>query len=194
MNFKPNNILRKLLILLLVILTFAAIFPLMWKYSGLRHKEKGFPEGILQILVVTPQEVEIIHFRSELDEYIKTHPNYSFLVPLGQEKQVNEQLVALYKKKFKEKGIDAYPWVKVEQIGNGRQYLEVGLSGDPNELVVWYEATDTEYFPRYNQRFGAFPLLAMVILTAGLTGLIWIGIAIVYKIYQRSNNPLRGLH
>jgi hypothetical protein len=190
---KPHKRLRHLLVGLLLVLTFIAIFPLVWNYSGLRRRENGFLEGILQVLVVTPEEVEIISFEDELEDYKKKHPDYSFLVPPGQETRINEQLVALYKKKFKERGIDAYPWVKVEQLGEGRQYLEVGLSGDPSELVVWYEATNKEIFPRFHRRFGAIPLVAMVIISGALTCLVWLGGFGLYKVYRRRSNPLSGL-
>jgi hypothetical protein len=178
---KVRKALRNIIVGVLVVLTFSAIFPLVWKYSGLRKKEAGWGADYLQVLVITPEEVEIIHSKGELDEFTKAHPNYSFLVPLGQQKRINEQLVALYRRKYQERGIDSFPWVKVEQIDKDRQLLEVGLSGDPSELVVWYEATDKEVFPRHHQRFGAISGLMMVCLTTGLTALLWIGLFAAQK-------------
>ena len=152
MNFKLPGIFRKLLIALLFALIFVSIFDLVWKYSGLRSKEQGFPDGILQVLVITPEEVEIIHFQSDLDAYLKSHPDYSFLIPPGQEKQFNEKLSALYHQKYRERGIDAYPRVKVERIGEGRQYVEVGLGGR-REQTVWYEDYGQSGIPALSPKF-----------------------------------------
>ena len=187
MTFNFKNIFGKLLIALFVFVTFVAIFNLMWKYSGLRSKEKGFPDDTLQILVLTPEDIQIIYFQADLDAYIKNHPNYSFLIPPGQEKQVNDRLLALYRKKYEERGIDAYPWVKAEQIGEGRQYLEVGVSGH-REQIVWYEATDKEIFPRTHQNFNVFDLLMMTALTTGLTAIFWLGVTAVWKTIENRIN------
>ena len=42
---------------------------------------------------------------------------------------------------------DAFPKFKVKQLSPSRQALELGLYGD-GDMVVWYEATSHDLFPR----------------------------------------------
>jgi hypothetical protein len=114
-------------------------------------------------------KAQLFLFREDLDDYLKTHSEYSFLIPDGQDQVVQDQIVASYNAKFGIHGGKGYPTFKRETIDSNHQYIELYMHGDPHDDVFWYEATNKTIEPKYYMVFGAFHLLFMVALAIGMT-------------------------
>ena len=118
-----------------------------------------------QVVVLTPEGAELFLIREEWEEFIKTHDNYSYLIPAGQELLVQEQILASYKKKYHGK---SYPTIKWEQIDAGHQYVELYMNGEHRDEVLWYEAADKNFVPKYGMMYSAFDLFAPTFLCIAL--------------------------
>lgn len=139
--------------------------------------------SILPVLVIASGRAQIVPW-CELDDFIQEHPDYSFLVPKEQETLYGEQIIQSHR----ERGIDAYPEFKVQQLAQGRQYLEVGSYGD-GAVVGWYEATDKQVFPHRYKAYGpgfAFIVMALAVILAGATAGLAIIILMIHKWLRRS--------
>jgi hypothetical protein len=121
--------------------------------------------NLFPVLIITSDERNIeyhahIIYKRDLDEFVKTNPNYSFLVPDGQWENLKNQL------KSETRG-----YFKVEQLPDGKQSLEVGNAvHDEASVAGWYEATDKEFFPeRYRlvHSMGQFSAVVMPSFTLG---------------------------
>jgi len=176
------NKFRPLLILFLACLTVIAVFPLAWKFSEQRNIQAVDPSALewMPVLVFTSGDINLLWYR-ELPNFTKSHPDYSFLIPQGQENLMNERLITVYKNKVPT--ADAFPKFEVNQLSENRQSFEVGLYGD-GETVVWYEATDKEIFPqRYKSLGPLFPIIPLfwgVVFSGIAWGLVY-GILKLYK-------------
>lgn len=131
------------------------------------------------VLILTPGEMKETYqahvmFNPQVDEFLKGHAQYTFLIPAGQEAQLQAQLAS--------RPIDPHSF-RVLERSNGKQILEVTLRwgmGDHAHLGV-YEAKDKEVVPiRYADRstltlvpvFLIFGFLALVV-SVLLSELIW---------------------
>jgi hypothetical protein len=184
MNENPNQLSGQpgTRLLLLFLLIAAVTFLLMWRVAdrrSIREVAKPTPDW-LPLLVFTPGQVDIIWY-DQLDDFKREHPDYSFLVPRGQEDSMNEKLLASYRRKVPT--ADAFPKFEVEELAPGRQSLELGLYGD-GETVVWYEVTDKEISPKYYKMYGplfpVFPLFWSLMISPVLCGLIY-GLLKIYR-------------
>ena len=153
------------------LLLFAANLALLWNYSGIRHKvkiESGAASPIFQVAVIDSGKAELILLEKELEEYRKTHPNYSFLIPVDQNDLVQQQILASYKEKYGKNGGKGYPVVKSQTLDASHQLIELYMHGDPHDDVFWYEASEKQIRPQHYMVFSAFHLLLMVGVSVGM--------------------------
>jgi|SRR6266478_3521524 len=171
-------------------LLFAGNLVLLWNFSGIRHKvkiENGSTPPVFLVIAMESGKAQLFLLKEELDDYRKTHSNYSFLLPAGQDQLVQDQIVASYNAKFGIHGGKGYPTFKRETIDANHQYIELYMHGDPHDDVFWYEATDKTVEPKYFMIFSAFHLLFMVALAIGMTAVeCWIAVGVLHKRKGRS--------
>ena len=161
----PSKFYKVTGIIAIGLLLLAANLALLWNFSGIRHKvkiETGAASPIFQVAVIDSGKAELILSENELEEYRKTHPNYSFLVPVGRNDLVQQQILASYKEKYKKNGGKGYPVVKSQSIDGSHQLIELYMHGDPHDDVFWYEASEKQIRPQHYMVFSAFHLLLMV--------------------------------
>ena len=120
-----------------------------------------------------------------LEAFEEAHPDYNLLVLPGQEASLSAQLLAPEPNRMpatdarSESAESLRATFKVEQLGGGRQSLEVSMlpqaPGDPDadEWVNtgWYEATEKSILPQYNlnyprARYGAGMMISF--------GMLWL--------------------
>ena len=153
------------------VLLFAANLALLWNYSGIRRKvkiESGAASPIFQVAVIDSGKAELILSEEELEEYRKTHPNCSFLIPVDQNDLVQQQILASYKEKYGKNGGKGYPVVKSQSLDASHQLIELYMHGDPHDDVFWYEASEKQIRPQHYMVFSAFHLLLMVGVSLGM--------------------------
>ena len=177
---------RVLLIPLSFSLIFVAVFPFAWEASmrqEVSEVETPTP-GWLPVLVFTQGDVEVV-WHEELAQYTKVHPDYSFLAPDVQDDELNRRLVASYRKKVPNG--DSFPRFEVKRLTPEKQSLELGFQGD-RELVVWYEATDKEIFPRRYMMAGLlFPFIPLF--WSGVVSAVACGMAYgLWRLYREARS------
>jgi hypothetical protein len=158
----------------LILALFVVNMVLLWNFSFIRRKvriENASSTPVFQVVLMESGKPQLFLFKEELDDYLKTHSNYSFLLPAGQDQLLQDQIVASYNAKFGVHGGKGYPTFKRETIDFNHQYIEVYMHGDPHDDVFWYEATDKTLEPKYYMVFGAFHLLLMAALAIGMAAI-----------------------
>jgi len=142
-----------------------------------------------------------------LIEYLKEHPDSSFLIPEHQTDKFKVQVNSNTQANLASSNVDSEsgrPWdafFTVKTIAPGKQTLKVYATWDDDVMNVgWYEATDREIFPQhYTTYFG--PSLAF--LEAPVAGLITLAIWIIvpylirrfrlrYKWGHRNGSSIQG--
>src|SRR3954454_13543715 len=101
---------------------------LLWNYSGIIHKvkiEDGSTGPVFQVVVMESGNAHLFLQKRELDDYLRTHPAYSFLIPDGQDQLVQDQIASSYKAEFGPLGGEGYPTFKRKAIDANRQYIEL---------------------------------------------------------------------
>jgi hypothetical protein len=167
----PRKFFKLTGILAIGFLLFAANLALLWNYSGIRRKvkiESGAASPIFQVAVIDSGKAELILSEKELEEYRKTHSNYSFLIPVDQKDLVQQQILASYKEKYGKNGGKGYPVLKTKSLDASHQLVELSMHGDPHDDVFWYEASEKQIRPQHYLVFSAFHLLLMVGIAVGL--------------------------
>jgi hypothetical protein len=147
----------------LIFVLFVVNFTLLGKYftSG-RPISRESPSPFLWVVVVTPGNAELFLTQEELDKYLKEHSEYSFLIPVGAEKAVQEQIQASYHRKIPTGAGE--PYLKVDSIDHRHQLIEITMAGDPHNDIFWYEASDKTITPRSWQIFGVGHAFVMLVL------------------------------
>jgi hypothetical protein len=118
---------------------------------------EAFP--LFPVVVVTRStrgdaESRLVYYK-DLDEFCRTHPDATYLVPPGDAKRLRAQL---------NDGSFA-----VTPLANGRQAFKVWKNVHPEAYVTgWYEASEKELFPSHFIMFhgmmrGFFAILALVV-------------------------------
>lgn len=132
-------------------------FGFCWDYVKTSRKVKIENEAsnYFYVAIITPQGAELFLNREQMDEFLKTHKTYSYLVPQGQELNVQEQLRASYHERYNGK---AFPSIKVEPIDADHQLIELYMNGDHRDEVLWYEASDKKIVPKYQMMISAFDM------------------------------------
>lgn len=166
---------------------------LLWNFSGIRHQvkiENDSTTPVFQVVAMDSGKAELFLSKEELNDYLRTHPNYSFLLSVGQDQVVQDQIVASYNAKFGKNGGKGYPTFKLQTIDANHQYVELYMHGDPHDFVFWYEASDKQIEPRYYMIFSAFHLVIMTALALVMTAVEYrIGVRLVRK---RTARSIRG--
>ena len=179
--------------ILFVLFLFGANVILLWNFSGIIHKVKiqnNSRDFIFLVIVMDSGKAELMLLPQELEQYLKTHPNYSFLIPVGQHQLVQDQIVASYEAKtgqYSRKGF--YPTFKIQSVDASHQYIEVYMHGDPHDDILWYKASEKEIEPQYYMVFSAFHLLLIGVLAFGMTAVeIGIGLRLIRERRVRSGS------
>jgi len=171
------------------LLFFVVNIILLWNFSGIRHKvtiEDGATTPVFQVVVMDSGKAQLFLLKEDLDDYLKTHSEYSFLIPDGQDQVVQDQIVASYNAKFGIHGGKGYPTFKRQALDATHQYIELYMHGDPHDDLFWYEATDKTIEPKYFMVFGAFHLLFMLALAIGMTAVeCWAAVGV----FRRKKAP-----
>ena len=145
---------------ILIFLVFAGNIFLLWSFVRSGHRIAAeSPSPIFEAVVVTPNDAELFLIREELDEYLDTHPAYSFLIPASSEAAVQEQIQASYHRKYGK----GQPYLKIKNLGTGRQLIELTVAGDPHDNIFWYKASERKIEPTRWLIFSAFDPLLIVI-------------------------------
>lgn len=175
---KPKRRLSFGVFALIFFLTFMVSCPLSWRLaeSGFLQNVEGTNPEWFSVLAFMPDNVEIVNI-DEIDDFARSNPNYSFLVPEGQEKVYRDKLTAL----FIRKSIDASPDFEVRRMSADRQAIKFSIYGD-GATVREYEALDKKVFPKTSKMYGPlfiiFPAFYSLIIAIGLTvilRLVWAG-------------------
>lgn len=118
-------------------------FWLSWTYFEKRTEEDVSSQNpeYFPIVAIQPEKVEVIKL-PEFEEYKKNNPNVSFLIPLGKESQVNQQLQQWATKR----GAKNSREIRVIQNFEGKQIIEYEAFGDGFYLSR-YEAKDKTVKP-----------------------------------------------
>ena len=92
-------------------------------------------------MIITPGEGDATYkaerlFYKDLGDFINKNPEYTFLVPEGQDDHLNRTL---------------HGGIEVKELSDGRHSLEV-IKAVHSEYrcTGWYDATDKEIFPKYH--------------------------------------------
>jgi hypothetical protein len=182
MSSLPLKVIKVTGWLALILALFVVNMVLLWNFSFIRRKvriENASITPVFQVVLMESGKPQLFLFKEELDDYLKTHSNYSFLLPAGQDQVLQDQIVASYNAKFGIHGGKGYPTFKRETIDTNRQYIEVYMHGDPHDDVFWYEATDKTIEPKYYMVFSAFHLLLMGLLAIGMVAVeCWVLVGI----------------
>ena len=161
------------------------IFTVSWKYFEKQAEEdvSNTKPEYFPVVVVTPKKSELV-FVTELEEYKKNNPNYTFLI--SDEKLVNQQL-EIAQKDRRGKGT---PQISVKPINKDKQLIEVRIGGD-GLFTAKYEATDKEFKPLTltvsGPLFGLLPCGTTIFF--GFIGFIILNL-ILRLLRKRQNNAL----
>ena len=159
-----------------------------------RTLEAGETPAAFPLLVVTPQAAGPGHAaqivrKVNLAEFLKTHPQYSYLVPAAEEMALGAQVRGLPPFGSPPIADPRLQWrtdFEVEERAEGRQSLRVDASNTHSVSTAWYEATSQEVRPR---SFESYPRylrpLTVVIYALGLNLAGWILFWIVAAVRGR---------
>ena len=126
------------------------------------------------ILVITPVEKGPRHVAQvvrlgDLPEFLKSHPEASYLVPAGEEASLEEDVHGRPPHAAPDASNPALRWsttFEVELRSEGRQSLVVDASSTHHVNTGWYEATDHEIHPRYQRSYPRYLLSVNVLFLA----------------------------
>jgi hypothetical protein len=147
---------------------------------GKRKVEGNIPEDF-PVVVRVDDAAEIV-WGSDLTQYLKEHPDYSFLIPEHQIDRVKSQIKSNTRAERASSNSDSKSselWdavFTVNTIAPGKQSFVVNATWDDDWMNVgWYEAKDREIFPQYHMSYRGPRLVFIVGPIAGLINLaIWL--------------------
>lgn len=186
-KLKPTRNLRRLLKLFglsaVCVFLFSIHISLLWNYSEIVLKtriEDGFSSPIFHVVAMVEEKAELFLSKEDLDNYLKTHENYSFLIPVGQEASIQQQVERSYNERFRGK---SFPVVKAERVDANRQNIKIHMHGDPTSNVFWYEASEKEIKPKYYMFVSVVHALVFVVLAVGMVVVEYrIGLLMIRKL------------
>lgn len=120
----------------------------------------------VNILVLTPDNAEIIKY-GDFNEYLKEHKEYSFTIPNDRLENYHKKLFENLQKANSKSSLN----LKIVQLSNNRQSIELRIDGNRRNLVTRYEATEKEIFLKAfltESLFTEFPLFLIAIGIGGL--------------------------
>jgi hypothetical protein len=153
--------------LMLISLVFVSLIAAWYIGLGVLQYSKGWypvwrtPVREYPVLVVTPdQRPGLYHAQivlwGDLENFCRENPQYSFLVPEGQDSDLHSQMPnhdfqwAIAQKGSRENPVSAR--FDVTRLGNGRQKIVVSGSWYRNSnasVQSWYEAEAHKIYPKY---------------------------------------------
>lgn len=144
-------------ILFLFLVLWLVTTQITWRVADRRLVEEveSPPPEWFPVVIFTGDGAESLPY-GLVSSYVATHPDYTFLAPLGQEASIEMKLAESLRKR----GAPHVAKIKVTQLAPGRQMLEVGYYED-GEMVTLYEATDKEIHPRTIRQHG--PLFSFMV-------------------------------
>ena len=137
--------------------------------------------ALMPVVAISGGNISLFPYR-EIEDYIQSNPDHTFLISEVQEENLRQQL----QKQSKEKASWTF---KVEQRSPGKQLIWVSVHGD-RFTEGWYEATDKTISPRYVKRIGAGEALGAALFAFLITGLIGLAFFGSFKLYQRISNKI----
>ena len=167
---------------LVFIVAFVASCPITWQFASdrfLTNIEGPTPDWF-PVLAVTGEDIVVVSF-SEIQNFSRTNPDYSFLIPQGKEDFYNQKLA----ERSRSKRIASLPIFTVEQISAEEQLINLSLYGDDRDTFVWYDAWDKQVVgKRYKTYFGPFfmmfPAFYSLIVALVMSGAVCVG----WRIYK----------
>ena len=154
-------------VILAVFATFiASVMASFWLLDAAYKREAdGRASEYMPVLVLTAGHIEVMA-NAEVGEYVGAHPDYTFLVPDGQDQALRDQLASW------RRGDGVSRTFRVTRHTPGHQSIEVECRGD-GAWVGWYEATDKAIVPKYVKLYGPGFIFLVLSVAGLLTGLIW---------------------
>lgn len=141
----------------------------------------------LDVLLLHDGKPYIVSGGSELDRFLKEHPDSSFLVPEGRVSELNQEFAA--------HGNPAYPGVptqwrfKVKPLPDGSQSFEVQVNGKNHNITSWYEVRGSQIIPKYEKICGIGQAISAVPYTIGLWLFVWTTISEIRgRLRRRANS------
>lgn len=144
------------------------IYP-FWSESKFVPIDKTNAEWV-NILVLTPNNAEIIKY-GDLNEYLNEHKEYSFTVPNDRLENYHKKLFENFQKANSKSSLN----LKIVQLSNNRQSIEVRIDGNRRNLITRYEATENGIFLKTfltENLVTGFPLFLIAIGIGGLFTLL----------------------
>jgi hypothetical protein len=162
---------------------FIIVFGLMigdFTERGKRRVEGGLPDAF-PVVVRVGDKAQVV-FGDDLNQYLKDHPNYSFLIPQHQIDKFQSQIKSDTRATKSPPNFDEtydLPWdafFTVQTIAPDKQAFKVYATWDDDRVNVgWYEATDREMLPQYHtEYFGPSLAITYFSIAAGITAALWL--------------------
>ena len=164
---QSRKLLKVLAVVLWVLVQFITIKVLMSP-----KKEVGIKiPNMFPVLVITPGEGDETYkadrlYYKDLGDFINKNPEYTFLVPEGQDDHLNRTL---------------HGGIEVKELSDGRQSLEVKMTSGESWCTGWYDATDKGIFPKYHGCMHGMLLIFMWMGFAPMSTTIIVAIIYNYK-------------
>jgi hypothetical protein len=179
-------------------LTFFIVFGLT--IGDLTEREKSKVEGSIPdafpVVVRVGDKAQVV-LGKDLIQYLKDHPNYSFLIPEHQidkfQSQIKSDIRATKSPPNFDKMSDL-PWdafFTVQTIAPDKQAFKVHATWDDDWMNVgWYGSTDREILPQYHTRyFGPGLAITHLPIAAGITAALWLIIPYLIRRFRRRFVP-----
>ncbi len=140
-----------LLAILGIILTFFFCFRIVFRKfdESSKRAATGQSAALMPVVALSGGKISLFPY-TELEDYIKSNPDHTFLIPEDQEENLRRQV----QRQPEEKNIDASWTFKVEQRSPGKQLIRVSVTGNQLHESL-YEATDKTITPQYAKHIGA---------------------------------------
>ena len=123
----------------LLCLALSGPLELLDRHYNKERIEPGRTPGYFPVVVVSPsggRRAEIV-FLENVPDYLKEHPDFTFLIPERVE----------ITRAFKHSRLVVE--LSIQRLAEGRQHVEVGVTHVDSRLFAEYEAVDKEVEPRY---------------------------------------------
>lgn len=152
--------------------------------------EAKVPDDFPVLVLTTEEKGTELHphivRKENLESFLAKNPRHTFLVPLGEEERLRQELSRLPTAETGSKPFSVS--FSVNRLSDGRQSFKVEYDlYDDLTNVGWYEATDKNIFPKYRKYHGDVGLLLVpaffitVLIWSVASLVLWIGKRLVKK-------------
>ena len=192
--------LKSLLLIVLFPISFIAVFLSVFPMldASTRKPVLDSVPRMFPLLVLVPGEADgqlrgHFVYHKDLDEFLETHPEHTFLIPEESEEAIRAQLDRenrYHRRDFDWESPDPWrAWFQIDEREPGRQKLLVFATWDDDRVNMgWYEATDQNFTPTH-YKFSFDPGLAMQ--SFFMSGVITVFLWIVVALFLRRRRRLR---